>query len=120
MKKTLKGFKKTRHFLERQKQRNVSDATIIDAITHGSHVQLDYDHRFVLGSLNVTVDLENLTLITVHPGDPGSKTRKVLSHAKANEIRLIIEESRALEAKKKELEEDEFLSYVKENAVKKI
>ena len=106
--------------MERQKQRNVSDSEIIQAITHGSHVQLDYDHRFVLGRLNVTVDLENLTLITVHPGDSGSKSTKVLNPAEAKQIKLIIEKVEALEAEKKKAQADEFLAYVKENAVKKI
>lgn len=119
-KKSLKGFQKTRHFLERQKQRMVSDSEIIKAITTGELVQKDFGQCFQLGQLNVTIDLVNSTLITVHPGDPASKMTKLLSQDEAKKIRELIKQHEARQQAKQESISNEFLDYVAEFSIKKI
>lgn len=119
-KKSLKGFHKTRHFLERQKQRQVSDQDVIDAIRSGDFIDKDFGQSFKLGQLSVTIDLVNSTLITVHPGDPASKTTKLLSKEEAIKIREVIQEYEARKKSKLETTSNDFLQYVAENSVKKI
>lgn len=115
MKKALKGFHKTRHFRERQKERNVTDAQIIKALVSGELKEIDFGNSFRLGDLMVTIDLLNSTLITVHPGDPASKKTKLLSKSEAKIIRQMI-----LDSQPKSECSNDFLNYVTENCVKKI
>ena len=118
-KKTLKGFHKTKHFLERQKQRDVSDQAVIKAITSGELNHIDFGHSFKLGSLSVTIDLVNSTLITVHPGDPASKATKLLSKTDAKKIRELIQKQESKKASKTDSESNDFLQYVKDFSIKK-
>lgn len=123
-KKTLRGFSKTRHFLQRQKQRQVSDHDIVQALQQGSLIENDDGQKFLFGSLQVTVDLNNSTLITVHPGEPSSKQQKLLSPLEAKKISDLIqarEQEQSLKLVPEKIDEsDEFLRYVAEFSVKKI
>lgn len=119
-KKSLKGFHKTKHFLERQKQRDVSDRAIIKAITSGELQNIDFGHSFKLGQLSVTIDLVNSTLITVHPGDPASKSTKLLTKDEAIKIKEMIQQFESSKKVQADLRQDEFLQYVLDNSVKKI
>lgn len=118
-KKSLKGFIKTRHFIERQKERNVSDKDVIRAIREGKLSRNDYGQNFVLGELKVTIDHHQEILITVHPGEAPMKMTKLLTSSEAGIIKEMIAE---FERNKRsdEDETDEFLKFVKENAVKKL
>lgn len=120
-KKSLNGLKKTLHFSERQKQRKVSDHDIEKAILDGSLHESDGGHHFLLGHLQVTVDLNNSTLITVHPGDKSQNSKKILSKDEARKIKELIK-AHELSTKKSdtEQEENEFLKYVSDFSVKKI
>lgn len=115
MKKSLKGFIKSRHFLERQKERNVSDKDVIRAILKGELIQHEGGLFYQLGQLKVTINEAREILITVHPGDPELKKIKMLSKEDALKIREMIQKEA-----KTELQEDEFLKFVRENKVKKI
>lgn len=119
-KKKLKGFHKTRHFLERQKQREVSDQDVIRAIRSGELIEKDFSQSFKLGHLSVTIDLINSILITVHPGDPSSKKSKLLTKEEANTIRELIRKHEARKISQTESSSNDFLKYVEENAIKKI
>jgi hypothetical protein len=119
-KKSLRGFSKTRHFKERQKERQVSDMDIKRAIDDGSLQENEYGHNFLLGSLKVTVDLKNSTLITVHPGDPSNKKTKLMSKDEALKIKKLIEAHKLKNKEKEEAETNEFLKYVSDFSVKKI
>lgn len=119
-KKSLKGFLKSRHFSERQKERSVSDSAIIKTILAGDLSENDYGHNFILGNLKVTVDLINSTLITVHPGDPSNKKIKVLSKEEAKNISELIKAHELQQNENKEVETDEFLKYVTDFSIKKI
>jgi len=117
--KSIKGLIKTRHFKQRQKERNVSDLEIVKAITQGSLIENDLGQNFTLGSLKVTVDLTNDLLITVHPGDPSTQKSKILDKETAKNIRALIDAKRAIASEEKS-DQDEFLQYVNDFAVKKI
>lgn len=119
-KKTLQGFHKTKHFRERQKQRDVSDQAVIKAITSGELKNIDFGHSFKLGELSVTIDINNSTLITVHPGDPSGKSTKILSKEEAKRIKELIEVYEASRKTSLDLSQNEFLQYVLENSVKKM
>jgi hypothetical protein len=119
-KKTLKGFHKTKHFLERQKQRGVSDQAVIKAITSGELQNIDFGHSFKYCQLIVTIDLANSTLITVHPGDPASKSIKLLSKDEAKKIKEMIAKHETNIKPSSDLSQDEFLQYVHDNSVKKL
>lgn len=114
MKKALKGFHKTKHFRERQKERKVTDAQIIKALVSGELKEFNLGQTFKLGELSVTIDLENSTLITVHPGDPASKKTKLLTRNEAKIIRSKIAQKKTEECS------NDFLNYIYENSVKKI
>lgn len=115
MKKSLKGFIKTRHFVDRQKERNVSDRDVIRAILKGELIQHEGGLFYQLGQLKVTLDQAQEILITVHPGDPDLRKKKLLSKEDALKIREQIQK----EADKVQ-EEDEFLKFVRENKIKKM
>ncbi len=120
-KKSLHGLTKTRHFSIRQKQRKVSDQDIEQAILNGSLLEDDNGQNFLLGHLQVTVDLNNFTLITVHPGDRPHKTKKILSSEEARKITELIKCHEAMKKKSDpQPEENEFLKYVSDFSVKKI
>ena len=119
-KKSLKGFLKTQHFQDRQRQRQVTDLAIIKAITQGQLTENDYGHNFLLGNLKVTVDLASHTLITVHPGDPATRSQKVLTKEMARELSELIEAHQRSQAKVEDPAENDFLKFVHEFAVKKI
>jgi hypothetical protein len=119
LRKSLKGFVKSRHFSERQKERRVSDREVMQAIARGELVENSDGKSFLLGNLKVTIDFSEDVLITVHPGEREAPARKVLSQDEARQIKAI------LEAKKKLKKNDpkglnEFLKYVEENSIKKI
>jgi hypothetical protein len=116
-KKSLKGFLKSTHFEERQKQRKVSDLEVSKAILEGSLIENNHLHIFKLGELSVTVDLENSTLITVHPGEKESKKKKLLTKAEA---KIIMELIRLHKQKMEKQEENEFLNYASANSIKKL
>lgn len=116
-KKALKGLIKTRHFIERQKERQVTDKDVLRALSQGELVENDHGQNFVLGKLKVTVDYSQEVLITVHPGDPSTKSVKILSKEEALKIKEYIEKNRRPETVE---EPDEFLSYVQETGVKKL
>jgi hypothetical protein len=118
-KKTLKGFHKTKHFLERQKQRDVSDQALIKAITSGELKNIDFGHSFKLGNLSVTIDLVNSTLITVHPGETALKTTKLLTKSEAKKIRELIQQNESKKVTADESEANDFLQYVKDFSIKK-
>jgi hypothetical protein len=115
VKKSLKGFIKSRHFQERQNERSVSDREIVKAILKGELIQHEGGLFFQLGNLKVTVDHAQEILITVHPGEKDLKKNKVLSKEDALKIREQIQK----EADKIQ-EEDDFLKFVRENKVKKM
>jgi hypothetical protein len=120
-KKSLNGFIKTRHFSQRQKQRKVSDQDIEEAIIKGSLLENEHGHNFLLNHLQVTVDLNNLTLITVHPGDKPCRAEKLLSKVEARRIKQLIDAHELLKKKSDtQPEENEFLKYVSDFSVKKI
>lgn len=115
-KKSLKGLVKTHHFKQRQRERRVSDQDILKALTFGEFVENDHGQNFVLGKLKVTVDYDQEVLITVHPGDPSSRTVKILSIEEGKKIREHIEKHKS----KNQEPDDDFLKYVTENRVKKV
>lgn len=117
VKKSLKGFAKTRHFIERQKQRKVTDQAVVNAIRYGELTENEHGHSFLLGTLRVTVDAQLTTLITVHPGDQKTLIKKVLGKEQALELYELI--ASKLKAKTSE-KTDEFTKYVTEFSVKKI
>ncbi|MBA2405283.1 MAG: hypothetical protein H0V66_10975 [Bdellovibrionales bacterium] len=119
-KKSLKGFLKSHHFSERQKERSVSDNAIIKTILAGDLSENEYGHNFILGHLKVTVDLKNSTLITVHPGDPSKKKVKILTKDEAKKISQLIMAHELQHHDQKELATDEFLQYVTDFSIKKI
>jgi hypothetical protein len=102
--------------MERQKQRNVSDADIVRAIKQGVLSENDSGHSYQLENLKVTVDYHQEILITVHPGDPALKSTKLLSKEEAKKLISQLEKQQKPEDK----EANEFLSYVKDFKVKKI
>lgn len=102
--------------MDRQKQRNVSDAQIVRAIQEGILTENESGHSYQLGHLKVTVDYHQEILITVHPGDPALKTSKLLSKEEAKKLISQLENLQ----KREEREDNEFLSYVKHFKVKKI
>ncbi len=102
--------------MERQKQRNVSDAEILRAIKEGVLSENDTGHSYQLGHLKVTVDYHQEILITVHPGDPALKSSKLLSKEEAKKLIAQLERQQRPEGK----EANEFLNYVKDFKVKKI
>lgn len=115
-KKSIKGLVKTRHFQERQKQRDISDKEIVKALTYGTLMENEHGASFILGNLKITVDMKAGTLITAHPKSPAAKPTKVLSKEDARRIFALIQ----ARSKEEALEENDFLAYVKENAIKKI
>ncbi len=115
-KKSIKGFLKTKHFKIRQDERKVSDLDVKKALTQGKLVSRSHGHVFQLNFLQVTVNLDEGTLITVHPGDPSTKRSKILSSEEARELKKIIEQK----SQESNESEDDFLKYVSENAVKKL
>lgn len=115
MKKSLKGFVKTRHFIQRQKERKVTDRAVVKAIRQGKLVENEDGHNFWLGDLKVTVDPHYSTLITVHPGDPKTLIKKVLSKSEAKELRELIESQESSPE-----ETDDFLKYVTDHSIKKL
>lgn len=116
IKKSLQGLKKTNHFLKRQLEREVSDKSILKAFKEGTIKVVEGDYRVTLGTLNIIFSPETSTLITVHPGDVASSKPKLLSKEEASEIKLLID----AQSVSKEDEEDPFLTFVKENSVKKL
>jgi hypothetical protein len=119
-KKKLRGFIKSRHFIERQNERNVSDKDVMRAIIHGDLTENEDGQNFVLGNLKVTVDFAHEILITVHPGHPETRAKKLLTKEDARKLRLLIEEHKTSDLEKAEYETNDFLRYVKDNAIKKI
>ncbi len=122
-KKSLKGFLKTQHFIDRQKQRRVSDLEIIKAIAQGELTENDHGQSFLHGSLKVTVDILNSVLITVHPGDPSTRNSKVLTKEEARKIRELIAAhklSREKTEKGEASDSEEFLKYVSEFSIRKL
>lgn len=115
----LKGLIKTKHFIQRQKERDVSDLDIIKAIKEGLIKENDIGHHYILGELTVTIDYHQEVLITVHPGGPAMKLGKVLGPDKAREIKALIEHKERLKDQMEE-EKDHFSEYVRENKVKKL
>jgi len=120
MKKSLKGFVKTKHFIQRQKERQVTDRAVVKAIRTGKLVENEDGHNFWLGDLKVTVDPHYSTLITVHPGDPSTLIKKVLGKTEAQELRKLIENHEASKLEAEAKETDEFLKYVADHSIKKI
>lgn len=116
--KHLKGLIKTRHFIERQKERNVSDKDIIRAIRQGKLSLYDCGLSYVLGDLKVTVDHHEEILITVHPGEKPMKLSKLLSREEGRIIKEIL--TKAVKADEEKTETDDFLKFVRENGVKKL
>ncbi len=108
---------KTRHFTEQQRERGVKDQEVARAIQQGELVETEQGHHFSLGSLKVTVNIHQEVLVTVHPGDPGKCTKKILSREEARRIIQLIEESQ----QKREASStvDDFLAYVQATGVKK-
>lgn len=116
--KHLRGLIKTRHFIERQKERNVSDKDIIRAIRQGKLSSYDFGLSYVLGDLKVTVDQHEEILITVHPGEKPMKLSKLLSSEEGRIIKELLTEP--VKADEEKTETDEFLKFVSENGVKKL
>lgn len=114
-KKSLKGFAKTRHFIQRQKERRISDKDVIRAMYEGELIETDHGQNFILGDLKITVDHALEVLITVLPKDQKMKFSKLLSKEDALKIREMLKKNEAAP-----VEEDEFLKYVNENKVKLI
>lgn len=119
-KKSVKGFIKTRHFQERQKQRNISDKEIAKIISSGTLIENELGDNFTLNDLKVSVDLKTRTLVTVHPKSPTAKSIKILSQEEAKKIQTLIEAHKNSKLNEEALESNEFLAYVKENGIKKI
>jgi hypothetical protein len=117
-KKSLNGFLKTRHFKERQRERGVADRDVIQAIREGTLVETDQGHHFSLGHLKVTVNVHKEVLVTVHPGDPGKCTNRVLSREEARRLIKQIEELRAVRPASETT--DDFLAYAAATGVKKL
>lgn len=114
-KKSLKGFAKTRHFIQRQNERKISDSDILKAIYQGELVETDGGQNFILGDLKIKVDQALEVLITVLPKDQKMKFPKLLSKEDALKIRELLRTSEMASE-----EEDDFLKYVSENKVKLI
>jgi hypothetical protein len=118
LRKRLKGLIKTRHFVERQKERKVSDKDVIRAICEGHFVRNEHGQNYVLGNLKVTVDFDHELLVTVHPGDLCSKTTKILTKEEAKKLKDFIDSHR--KRPETDLEKDEFKKYVEENRIRKL
>jgi hypothetical protein len=118
IKKKLLNYTKTKHFQKRQIEREVSDKDLLQAFKEGEIKEVEGSFRVTLGHLNIILDFESGTLITVHPGDPAKAKPKVFSKAEASALKLLIE-ARKINEKATAIE-DEFLKFVKENAVKKL
>lgn len=113
--KHLKGLIKTRHFLERQKERKVSDKEIIRAIRQGILRTYDHGQSYVLGDLKVTIDHHEEILITVHPGETPMKLSKLLSSEDGKMIKEMISRTESQDE-----ETDEFMKFIEENRIKRL
>lgn len=120
MKKSLKGFAKTKHFIQRQKERQVTDKAVVKAIRSGKLVENEDGHNFWLGDLKVTIDPHYSILITVHPGDPSTLVKKVLGKAEAKALRELIAKQEANLAERADLASEDFARYVADQGIKKI
>ncbi len=114
MRKSLKGFIKTRHFSERQKERKISDQEILEAISKGELVTTEDGQHYFYRDIKVSVDHALEILITVHPKNPKERETKILNREEALKIKEV------LMKKTPEGSEDDFQKFIREHKVKKI
>jgi homoserine acetyltransferase len=87
----IKGYAKTKHFVERQGQRNVSDKQVEKVLNKGSYSENEEGYLvYRWKEFTVVTDPISECLVTVHADGHNIKSAKVLSLDVAREIKAEI------------------------------
>jgi hypothetical protein len=111
MKKSLKGFVKTRHFKKRQAERRVTDRDIVLAMSKGELTISEEGMLYIFEDIRVMVDHNLKILITVLPKNENFRAKKLLSQTQARRIKEMLKEEGV---------EDEFEKFIREHKINKI
>lgn len=92
--KRIKGYKKSKHFVERQEERSISDEQVKLILSNGKTRENEDGYiLYIFNQFTVVTDPWAETLITVHAEGHLEASAKIISFQKALEIKQHLEQT---------------------------